>query len=61
MNGACITHWSQVPRRSSGRIKGGATTVEEESGPGLDFIVVLCAAVVREGQPLFFCVCLFYY
>ncbi len=33
----CTTHRSRVPRRSSGRIKGGATTVEEERGPGLDF------------------------
>ncbi len=27
----------ESPRRSSGRIKGGATTVQEERGPGLDF------------------------
>ncbi len=25
------------------------------------FICVLCVAVVHEGLPLFFCVCLFYY
>ncbi len=37
MSGHCTTHRSRVPRRSSGRIKGGATTVEEERGPGLDF------------------------
>ncbi len=49
----------ESPRRSSGRIKGGATTVEEERGPGLDLVCVLCAAVVREGLPLYFCVCLF--
>ncbi len=27
--------------------------------PGLDFSLCLCAAVVREGLPLYFCVCLF--
>ncbi len=54
----CTTHRSRVPRRSSGRIKGGASTVEDERGPGLDFICVLCAAVVREGLPRY-CVCLF--
>ncbi len=37
MSYTCTTHRSRVPRRSSGRIKGGATTVEEERGPGLDF------------------------
>ncbi len=57
MSDTCTTHRSRVPRRSSGRIKGGATTVEDERGPGLDFS--LCAAVVREGLPLYFCVCLF--
>ncbi len=33
----CTTHRSRVPRRSSGRIKGGATTVQDEREPGLDF------------------------
>ncbi len=37
MSDTCATHQSRVPRRSSGRIKGGATTVEDERGPGLDF------------------------
>ncbi len=37
MSDTCATHRSRVPRRSSGRIKGGATTVENERGPGLDF------------------------
>ncbi len=37
MSDTCATHRSRVPRRSSGRIKGGATTVEDERGPGLDF------------------------
>ncbi len=30
------------------------TTVEDERGPGLDLFCVLCAAVVREGLPLYF-------
>ncbi len=59
MKDICATQRSQVSRRSSGRIKGGATTVEDERGPDMDFI--LCAAVVRERLPLFFCVCLFCY
>ncbi len=37
MEDTCTTHRSRVPRRSSGRIKGGATTVQDERGPGLDF------------------------
>ncbi len=37
MSDTCATHRSRVPRRSSGRIKGGAPTVEDERGPGLDF------------------------
>ncbi len=37
MSDTCTTHRSRVPRRSSGRIKGGATTVEVERRPGLDF------------------------
>ncbi len=36
MSYTCTTHRSRVPRRSSGRIKGGVTTVEDERGPGLD-------------------------
>ncbi len=40
MSDTCATHRSRVPRRSSGRIKGGATTVEDERGPGLDLICV---------------------
>ncbi len=61
VNDTCATHRSQVPWRSSGRIKGGAMTVEDEREPCLDFICVLCAAVVCEGLLLLFCVCLFYY
>ncbi len=37
MSDTCTTHRSRVPRRSSGRIKGGATTVQDVRGPGLDF------------------------
>ncbi len=37
MSDTSATHRSRVPRRSSGRIKGGVTTVEDERGPGLDF------------------------
>ncbi len=35
--------------------------MKDERGPGLDLVCVLCAAVVREGLPLLFCVCLVYY
>ncbi len=37
MSDTCTTHRSRVPRRSSGRIQGGVTTVQDERGPGLDF------------------------
>ena len=50
-------------RRSSGSIKGGATTVEDERGPGLDiilcFIVFVWPADVREGLPALLSFCLF--
>ncbi len=39
MSDTCTTHRSRVPRRSSGRIKGGVTTVQDERGPGLDFTI----------------------
>ncbi len=42
MSDTCTTHQSRVPRRSSGKIKGGMTTVEDERGPGLDFYFVFC-------------------
>ncbi len=42
MSDTCTTHRFQVPRRSSGRKKGGAMTVEDERGPGLDFYFVFC-------------------
>ncbi len=37
MSDTCTTHRSRVPWRSSGRIKWGAMTVEDERGRGLDF------------------------
>ncbi len=36
MSDACTTHRSRVSRRRFGRIRGGAMTVEDERGPGLD-------------------------
>ncbi len=42
MSDTCTTHRSRVPRRSSGWIKGGVTTMEDERGPGLDFYFVFC-------------------
>ncbi len=43
---------SRVPRRSSGRIKGGATTVKEERGPGLDFILCFVCGSMFAGSRL---------
>ncbi len=40
MSDTCATHRSRVPRRSSRRIKGRATTVQDERGPDLG--VILC-------------------
>lgn len=63
MSDTCDTHRSQVPQRSSGRIRGGVTTVEDKRGPGLGFHVVLfsvCAEVVHEGLPLTFLLCCLY-
>ncbi len=42
MSDTCATHRSRVPRRSSGRIKGGVMTVEDERGAGLDFYFGFC-------------------
>ncbi len=39
-------------------MKGGVTTVQDED-QAWTLVCVLCAAVVREGLPLYFCVCLF--
>ncbi len=62
MNDTCATHRSRVPRRSSGRNKRRSDNSgrRERTRPGI-LVYVLCAAVVREGLPLFCCVCLFYY
>ena len=53
MSDTCSTHRSRVPRRRLGGYKRGATTVKDERGPGLGFILwfgfCLCAAVDREG------------
>ncbi len=43
-----------------GRIKGGATTVEDEEDQAWILICVVCAAVVREGLPLYFVFVYFY-
>ncbi len=58
MSDTCPTHRSRVPQRSSERIKGGATTVEDERGPGLDFLFVFC---VRQSsvRGCHFLLCLF--
>ncbi len=47
MSDTCTTHRSRVPRRSSGRIKGGATTVEDERAPGLYFILCLFILLLK--------------
>ncbi len=57
MNDICTTRRSRVPRRSSGRIKGGVTR-EDQSWT---LYSVLCAAVIHEGLTLYFCVWIFYY
>ncbi len=61
MSDTCTTHRSRVPWRSSGRIKRRSddSARRERTRPGL-LVCVLCAAVVREGLPLYFCVCLCY-
>ncbi len=60
MNDTCATHRSRVPRRSSGRNKRRSDNSgrRERTRPGI-LVCVLCAAVDREGLPLFICVCLF--
>ncbi len=56
MSDTCATHRSRVPRRSSGRIKGGATTVEDERGPGLDFnLCFVCGSRPRGAAALLLC------
>ncbi len=58
MNDTCATHWSRVPRRSSGRIKGGAMTVEDKRGLGLDFILCFVCGSHPRGAAAFI-LCLF--
>ncbi len=54
MNDTCATHRSRVHGGAPEGIKGGVTTVEDERGPGLGFILCFVyAAVVREGLPFF--------
>ncbi len=53
MSDTCITHRSRVPWRSSGSIKGGATTVQDERGPGLDFN--LCFVCVHVHVCMYVC------
>ncbi len=62
MNDTCATHRSRVPRRSFGRNKRRSDDSgrRERTRPGI-LVCVLCAAVVREGLPLFICVCFYYY
>ncbi len=59
MNDTCATHRSRVPRRSFGRNKRRSDDSgrRERTRPGI-LVLCLCAAVVREGLPLFH-LCLF--
>ncbi len=43
-----------------GEMRSDNSGRRERTRPGI-LVCVLCAAVVREGLPLFICVCLFYY
>ncbi len=61
MSDTYTTYRSQVPRRSSGRIKGGATRGRQERNRPEVLFCVFCAAVVCEGLPLLYCVCLLCY
>ncbi len=48
MNDTLSTHRSRVPQRSSGRINGGVTTVEDErTRPGLYFVICVWQSSVR--------------
>ncbi len=60
MNDTCATHQSQVPRRSSGRIKGGATTVEDERGQAWTlFCVLLCSSHLWGAAAFILCLFIF--
>ncbi len=54
MSGTCTTHQSQVPWRSSGRIKEEQRQWKGREDQDWTFICVLCAAVVHEGLPFTF-------
>ncbi len=58
MSDTYTTYRSQVPRRSSGRIKGGATRERQERNRPEVLFCVFCAAVVCEGTATFI-LCLF--
>ncbi len=47
MSDTYTTHRSRVPRRSSGRIKGGATTVQDERGCRITFVFILFIIVFK--------------
>ena len=48
MSDTCSTHRSRVPRRRLGGYKRGATTVKDERGPGLGFILCLVFICARQ-------------
>ncbi len=64
MSDTCTTRHrlcrSRVPRRSSGRIKGGVTTVQDERGPGLDFnLCFVCGSRPWGAAALLLCLFIF--
>ncbi len=61
MNDTRSTHRSRVPQRSSGRINSDDSGGERREDKAWTLFCDLCVAVIREGLPLYFCVCLFYY
>lgn len=60
------TNTSYLSRSSSGRIKGGMTTVKHDKGPGLDYLCCVSIMFICGSRPwgavtlLLFSVCLFY-
>ncbi len=60
MSDTCTTHRSRVPTEELQKDKRRSddSAGRERTRPGL-LVCVLCVAVVREGLPLYFCVCLF--
>jgi len=45
-------HYSNLSRKSFGSIKGGATPVKDERGPGLDIYVMFWFKCVRSHRSL---------